>query len=34
MPGKQPENPREAEALAQKRIEAGADGSHAEAAKY
>lgn len=36
MPQKQPEDPREAEALAlaQKGIEAGADGHHAEAAKH
>lgn len=36
MPGKQPEDPREAEALAlaQKGIEAGADGNHAAAAKH
>ncbi|MGQ3211218.1 hypothetical protein [Shinella sp.] len=36
MPRKQPENPCEAEALAlaQKGIEAGAEGNHAEAAKH
>ena len=36
MPGKQPDDPREAEALAlaQKGIEAGVDGNHAAAAEH